>query len=332
MILDIASTCSAPALASFLSVAKKILLFVQLIGPLICIISLTISFINVVVNPDEKKEPAKIKNKIIALIIMFFVPVFVNANMALLDNSKEFSRCWNDNSKVLNNGESYITTEGSNNKVNPAITNPGDYEKGNERTNNSTGNNSSNSNNDNGNTNANQEISKIVFIGDSRTVQMYAFLTNDWSGANYSSGGVHNVDGDIFVAQGSMGLDWMKSTGISAAKQYFNSSTAIVILMGVNDLHNIDNYISYVKENYSSWTSNGSSLYFATVNPCSGSYSYLNSSIDEFNSKLKNGLPSSVKIIDTNSYLVSNGYKTTDGLHYDKSTSDMIYNYIKNNV
>ena len=329
LILDLANTCNSPALASFFSIAKKILLFIQIIGPLLCIISLSISFINLVVNPEEKKEPSKIKNKIIALIVLFFVPVIVNATMGLLDDSIEFTRCWNSNAKVISSGNSYISTEG-NSKVNPTYIDPDSYEKGVEKPKNNNNNNNSNSNS-NSNSN-NQEISKIVFIGDSRTVQMYAYLTNNWSTPNYSNGGVHNVDGDIFVAQGSMGLDWMKKTGIPAAQQYFSQGTAIVILMGVNDLHNADNYISYVNENVSSWTSNGSSLYFATVNPCSGSYSHLNSNIDSFNSKIKSGLPSSVKIIDTNAYLVSNGYKTTDGLHYDKTTSDMIYNYIKNNV
>lgn len=322
LIIDLASTCSSPALASFLSIAKKILLFVQLIGPLLCIISLSISFINLVVNPDEKKEPSKIKNKIIALVFLFFIPTIVNATLKLLDDSNELSRCWNSNANVLKDGDSYIVTDGKK-KVNPSYVNPDDYEKGKERVNN----NSNNSNNS-----SMQSINNIVFIGDSRTVQMYAYLTNDWNGANYSSGGVHNVEGDYFVAQGSMGIDWMKNTGIPAAQQYFNSGTAIVILMGVNDLSNVDAYINYVNSNVDTWKKNGSSLYFVTVNPCSGSYSYLNSSIDSFNAKLKNNLSDSVKVIDTNAYLVSNGYTTTDGLHYDKNTSNMIYDYIKNNV
>jgi hypothetical protein len=161
---------------------------------------------------------------------------------------------------------------------------------------------------------------------------MYAYLANNWSGANYSSGGVHNVSGDIFVAEGSQGLSWLKSTGISVAKSYFKSGTAIVILMGVNDLDNASSYVSYINSNVSSWTSNGSKLYYVSVTPCSGSYSYLNSKISTFNSTVKSGLSSSVKWIDAYSYLNSNGYTTTDGLHYDKSTSNKLYNYIKSNV
>ena len=102
--------------------------------------------------------------------------------------------------------------------------------------------------------------------------------------------------------------------------------------MGVNDLNNADSYVSYVNSNVDSWTSNGSSVYFATVMPCNGSYSHLNEDISKFNTKIKNGLSNKVKIIDLNSYLVSDGYSTTDGLHYNKDTSNKIYNYIKNNV
>jgi Tfp pilus assembly protein PilW len=239
--------------------------------------------------------------------------------MYFLDNSTEFSRCWNSNAKIINQGSSYISTEGTKKK---SYIDPSEYEKSDVDT----------SNNNNSNTSSNAGINRILFIGDSRTVQMYAYLTNDWNGANYSSGGVHNYDGNIIVAQGSMGLDWMRNTGVPAAKQYFTSGTAIVIMMGVNDLSNIDNYISYINENYSSWTSNGARVYFATVNPCLGSYAHLNSSIDSFNSRLKSSLPSGVKVIDTNNYLMSEGYVTTDGLHYDKTTSESIYNYIKSNV
>ena len=124
----------------------------------------------------------------------------------------------------------------------------------------------------------------------------------------------------------------MKNTGMPVAKKYFGSGTAIVILMGVNDLSNANNYINYVNSNAASWKSNGSSLYFVSVNPCNGSYSNMNSKIQQFNGTVKNGLNGNVGWIDTNSQLYSVGFKTTDGLHYDKSTYQTIYNYIKSKV
>ena len=124
----------------------------------------------------------------------------------------------------------------------------------------------------------------------------------------------------------------MKSTGVPAAQKYFQSGSAIVILMGVNDLYNADNYVNYINGTLNSWTSKGSKVYFVSVNPCNGKYSNLNSKIASFNTKVKSGLNKNVKWIDTNSHLASNGYKTKDGLHYDGATYKKIYDYIKSKV
>lgn len=321
MILDIASMCSDSALAVILPIARRILTFIQIIGPLLCIISLTVSFVSLMMNPDEKKEPGKIKNKIIALILLFFIPTIVNAVMGILDDSTEFSRCWRYGTTVVNNGNSTITTDpNGKTKVNPAIVDPSQYENGVPKADNNNSNSSSQT----------QSAAKMVLIGDSRIVQTYGYLSNDWNG--YSAGGVKEVDGTKFVAESSMGLDWLKSTGIPAAQQYFGSGTAVVISLGVNDLGNVDNYVSYVNSNASTWAKNGSKIYFTTVNPCNGNYSNLNEQISNFNSKIKSGLSSNVKVINTYSYVISKGYSTTDGLHYSKDTSDLIYDYIKSNV
>ena len=323
MILDIASMCSDSALAVILPIARRILTFIQIIGPLLCIISLTVSFVSLMMNPDEKKEPGKIKNKIIALILLFFIPTIVNAVMGILDDSTEFSRCWRYGTTVVNNGNSTITTDpNGKTKVNPAIVDPSQYENGVPKADNNNSNSSSQT----------QSAAKMVLIGDSRIAQTYGYLSNDWNGANYSAGGVKEADGTKFVAESSMGLDWLKSTGITAAQQYFGSGTAVVISLGVNDLENADNYVSYVNSNASTWAKNGSKIYFTTVNPCNGNYSNLNDQISNFNSKIKSGLSSNVKVIDTYSYVISKGYSTTDGLHYSKDTSDLIYDYIKSNV
>ena len=55
----------------------------------------------------------------------------------------------------------------------------------------------------------------------------------------------------------------------------------------------------------------------------------LNTSINSFNTTLKNGLNSKIGWINTHDNLT---FTTTDGLHYDKKTSVKIYNYIKNHV
>lgn len=330
--MDIYSSCSDPAVLVVLKIIKSMLNLVQTIGPILAIVSLIYTVIMLIKSPDEKKYVKRIKNSIIALLLVFFVPVIVNTVLGTLGETTKFSECWNSIENTTRATAKYKEINSSK-STSQIVTDPSEYQKGTSKPTSSASSSNNNSNSSgsrrgSGNTKSN----KTVFIGDSRTVQMYAYKTGTWSGANYSSGGIHEVGSDIYVAEGAQGLAWMKSTGIPAAKKYFVSGNAVVILMGVNDLSNADNYISYINGNASSWKSSGASLYFVSVNPCNDSYSKLNSSIGTFNSKLKSGLNNTVGWIDTNSVLTKNGFKTTDGLHYDENTSNMIYDYIKNIV
>lgn len=330
LFLDLNTSCNSPTLLVVLTVVKNILKIIQITGPIISILSLIYTIVLLIKNPDEKKYIKRIKNSLIALVLLFFIPTIVNIVVSTLGENTKFSDCWN-NVNITSAGSSTFKEFETGKSTSQLITDPTEYQRGTSKPTTSSSNNKSSSSGNKageGNTKSN----KVIFIGDSRTVQMYAYLNGTWSGANYSSGGIHIVGNDIYVAEGAKGLAWMKDVGIPAAKKYFVKGNAIVILMGVNDLSNADNYISYINSNSSSWKSNGSSLYFVSVNPCQGSYSNLNSTIINFNSKLKNGLNSSVGWIDTNTVLTNNGFKTTDGLHYDESTYKVIYDYIKNRV
>lgn len=330
--LEISSSCSDPAMLVILKIVSNGLELIQIIGPIVAIFSLIYTVVLLIKNPDEKKYVKRIKNSLIALVVLFFVPVIVNVVAGVLGDSTKLSDCWNNISNIntVTIGTSEYKEVNSKKSTSQIITDPFSYQRGTAKPTTSTDTNSGNTGNRAGV--GNTKSNKVIFIGDSRTVQMYAYLNGTWSGANYSSGGVHEVGTDIYVAEGSKGLAWMKDTGIPASKKYFVKGNAIVILMGVNDLSNAENYITYVNNNAASWKSNGSSLYFVSVNPCEGSYSYLNSSISTFNSKLKNGLNNNVGWIDTNSVLIQNGFETTDGLHYDESTYKVIHDYIKNRV
>ena len=47
---------------------------------------------------------------------------------------------------------------------------------------------------------------------------------------------------------------------------------------------------------------------------------------------MRAGFSDKVKIIDSNSYLKESGFSTVDGLHYDDTTYNKIYNYLKSNA
>ena len=356
-ILDVLSDCNSTELSLILPIIRRIINLIQLIVPVILILYATIQLAQAVINPDEKNNNKKIFNKILAAVIIFFIPVFIDMVMGLVGENTDFSSCWNSassnsNINVITDTDTTTTTNDVDNNDDSSGSILGKGSKG------SAGSYSENSNSDDESENSSKsgssensessgssgssesssvttnatDINRYIFVGDSRTVGMYIYNSNNSKNANYSEGGAHIVDEDIYIAEVSKGFSWLKNTGINAAENYFSSSTALIILMGVNDTYNMDRYITYLNENVSRWTSTGVKVYYVSVNPCDGKYSSNNSEIIKFNSKLKSNLPSGVTWIDTYSYLNSIGFTTKDGLHYDKNTSIAIYNYIKSKV
>lgn len=128
VLLEMVEVCNDSSLASILAVVKNILSLLQLFGPILAIISLIYHFVLLMKNPDDKKGLSKIKNSIIALLLLFFVPVIVNAFLLLLDDRYEISRCWNDAEYNTAREVTYIPL--GEEKTNAFFTNPGDYEKG----------------------------------------------------------------------------------------------------------------------------------------------------------------------------------------------------------
>ena len=143
--LAVASNCNDAALASVLAIIKNGLSLIQLIGPILAIVSLIYHLTMMVKNPDDKKGLSKIKNSINALVVLFFVPIIVNAVFGLLDDSFEISRCWNSANYNTAREVTYIPI--GEEKKNVFFTNPSDYEKGEKKPSTSESNNGGESNN-----------------------------------------------------------------------------------------------------------------------------------------------------------------------------------------
>ena len=79
-------------------------------------------------NPDDEKTPKKIKNSVMALIILFFIPLLVNVAMQLTDNN--ISACWKSaNSGIIINTK-YQNPYGDNpDKTKSIFIDPGKKEK-----------------------------------------------------------------------------------------------------------------------------------------------------------------------------------------------------------
>lgn len=94
-ILTVINQCGDPGLAHILGIIKSVLGLIQMIGPIVAIVSIIINLIKLMSSPEEKKYKNLIRNWLIALVMLFILPVIVNVVMSLFDDSFKISSCWN---------------------------------------------------------------------------------------------------------------------------------------------------------------------------------------------------------------------------------------------
>lgn len=124
---DIIEACGNIGIANILSITKTILNIIQIVGPILSIISLAICFTKLITNPDEKKYKAGLKTSLISLVLLFMIPFLVNLTMSLADSSFDLAKCWNNAEKIANTGKStYVDTSEEEKKS--IIVQPGEYD------------------------------------------------------------------------------------------------------------------------------------------------------------------------------------------------------------
>ena len=173
-------------------------------------------------------------------------------------------------------------------------------------------------------TEENQEVGYIdattlntayVFLGDSRFVGM----------EKYAQGlGLPNI---YVIAKVAKGYNWLEQNALAELQQLKDSTDydkyIVICNLGVNDLGNLNKYISILPRFYAEDTD----LYWMSVNPTIDSLSTVKcGKIEEFNNTLKQYIPAT-NWIDTYTYLTLNGFKSRDGVHYDSDTYNMIFYY-----
>ncbi len=83
--------CSSSLIFQYFIIFKRIIGLIQLIAPIIAIIFVIVALIKMITNPEEKKFKKELKNKFIALVMVFIVPILVNVTVTLLvSNSDNF--------------------------------------------------------------------------------------------------------------------------------------------------------------------------------------------------------------------------------------------------
>ncbi len=125
--------CNNTIIGSLITIAKNIVNIIWIIGPIIAIIAFTITFIKSLNNPDDEKIPKRIRNSIIALVILFFIPLIINVIMITLGNKNFISSCWNSKTKKATPNYEYNNPYGDEtDKSNPLIDSQA-FEKGDAR-------------------------------------------------------------------------------------------------------------------------------------------------------------------------------------------------------
>ena len=94
-ILATADACSDYALIKILSLTQIAFDIICIAVPIILIISLALTIIKVITDPDQKHFIRKIISQIVAAIIVFFLPTIVNTVMMWLpDGGINVASCW----------------------------------------------------------------------------------------------------------------------------------------------------------------------------------------------------------------------------------------------
>lgn len=154
-------------------------------------------------------------------------------------------------------------------------------------------------------------VEGTIYVGDSRFNGMEMYLKK---GEGY------------IVAKDSMGYKWLVNDAIPIIDSIKLNHPEIkewtlVSGLGVNDLYNLNNYI----QTYRNLEDNGYRVVVVSVNPTNGRSIRLNEDINKFNQAMIN---SGLEFLNINESLWEDGFKTVDGVHYDKETYTVIWNEI----
>ena len=125
------STCSDTAILGFIKILKTIFLMIEVLAPFFLMLSLGYLIFRLVTHKDDKdidKTKDRIKNAVIATVVVFFIPVFINLVMYALGENYKVSACWKnaESAKVFGSSR-YISKKETRKKSASFIINPKDY-------------------------------------------------------------------------------------------------------------------------------------------------------------------------------------------------------------
>ncbi len=157
-----------------------------------------------------------------------------------------------------------------------------------------------------------KNVAGVIFVGDSRFVQMQNSV-----GENSCT----------WIAESSKGYNWFNEKAIARIDNNVGNGSKILINLGVNDVGNLQKYISLVNTKANEWVGKGATVYYSSVNPVWENPYVTEEQVEYFNSQMQANLNENVHWIDSHSYLNAVGYRLVDGLHYSTETYQTLYAY-----
>ncbi len=93
---DVVTSCMDYGFVSILVILKRILMIMQIVVPIVLIVSCIWGLIKLLINPEEKKGLVYLRSKFLAALIFFFIPFTVNLALSWTETSFHVSACWHD--------------------------------------------------------------------------------------------------------------------------------------------------------------------------------------------------------------------------------------------
>ena len=153
-----------------------------------------------------------------------------------------------------------------------------------------------------------------IYVGDSRYIGLDMYT------------GLSKIPNVWMVAKVAKGYGWLKGEAQNQINNIEATNPQVtkwyeVYTLGINDPGNMGKYAEW----YLQRALSGHNVVLVSVNPIEHHSSITNELISNFNQTIAaTGLP----YIDSYSYLMEKGFKTADGVHFTKSTNQLVNAYV----
>ena len=127
-------SCGDTPLTVIILVARRIIDIIHIIVPILLILMVSISLFKLITDPNAKGGHKKLFNQIMAAVVIFMIPIFLDVTLGILPGESNFISCWNEVRVSANiKPESTYISPNNSKKSLQIVNNPSDYEMGDEK-------------------------------------------------------------------------------------------------------------------------------------------------------------------------------------------------------